>query len=82
MEMPPDSPEEIFMVLFSLECARSSDHTPILTRTYAMSRYAMNVTWLKFSWFLLLLLPVGQQKPRKFVTHENFLLYEVHCTFR
>ena len=50
--MPPDPPEEIFVVFIFMECARSSDHTPTLIRMYTTLRYAMNVAWLKFSWFL------------------------------
>ena len=61
--------------LFSWGNACSSDHTPILTRTYTTSPYATYVAWLKFSWFLFSLLPVGQRKTRKLAPHENFPLY-------
>ena len=47
-EMPPDPLEEIFVVFIFVGCAHSSDHTPIFTRMYTMSRYVMNVAWLKF----------------------------------
>ena len=50
VEMPPDPPEEIFVVFIFMECAHSSDHTPTLIHMYTTSQYTMNVAWLKFLW--------------------------------
>ena len=70
-EMPPDPPEEIFV-----KCTCSSDHTPTLICTYTTLRYAMNVAWLKFSYFCSY---TGQSENRENLYPTKISHYTVLC---
>ena len=72
---PPDPPEEIFVVFIFMGCACSSDHTPIFTCTLHRTTHD-ECSLVKIFVVFISLLPVSQQKPRKFAPHENILLYD------